>query len=288
MNFDRIAPNVRSIYVYHSKQSTKTVTHRKFSYTYKLMIILEGSLVLHVGKREQTCEAGDIVYLPACCDYVTDFPCAPLHLINIEFDMLHDRAPEVEPRIKNFAFRNQAKIPELYSTVVTFDDIPAFNEGFVLHHILGAAKRARRCLELYGSRNEFSRLTINTQITELLIRIAEQINQTKKPPTAVVAERVTDYIEAHYMEKLTCERIAAEFSYHPASLNRIMREFCQCSLHEAIIRAKINGAIRLLMESDMSVTDIAYHLSFYDSAHFTKVFREVTGCNPSDVRKKKS
>lgn len=287
VNFDRIAPDVRRIYSYRKNPSAETVTDRKFLYTYKLIVILEGSLLLRVDGREETCEEGDVIYLPACCEYTTEFPCSPFHLINIEFDMIHDRKQRTTLPKRNFVFSDEIKLPEMCSTVVTFDDLPAFNDCFVLRHFPGAAKRAQQCMELYyKSRDRVSRLSINVQITELLIRIAEHINQAKKTSTAVVAERVTDYIEAHYMEKLTCEKVAAAFAYHPASLNRIMRECYHCSLHEAIVRAKINGAIGLLTESDMSITDIAYHLSFCDSAHFTKTFREVTGRNPSDIRKK--
>ena len=286
MNFDRIAPDVRSVYVYRKKQSARTASHRKFSYAYKLSILLEGSFVLRVDGREEVCGAGDIFYLPACRDYITDFPSSPLRLINIEFDMIHDRGQEFNPLLQNFVLGSQDRRAEMFSTVVTFDDMPAFNDCLVIRHLPGAVKRAQQCLELYSSRDECSRLLLNTQITELLIRIAEHIQKNKRTSTAVIAERVMDYIEAHCMEKLTCERIAATFAYHPASLNRVMREFYHCSVHKAITHAKINSAAQLLTESDMSVTDIAYHLSFYDSAHFTKTFREVMGCNPSDLRKK--
>ena len=286
VNFDRIAPDVRSVYLHRRKQNTKTVTDRKYSYAYKLSVILEGSFILRIDSREEECKAGDIFYLPACRDYITDFPSSPLRLINIEFDMIHDRGQEFKPLLQNFVLGSQDRRAEMFSTVVTFDDLPTFNDCFVLRHFPGAVKRAQQCLELYGSRDRFARLMLNAQLTELLIKIAEHIDQAKKTPTAVIAERVMDYIEAHCMEKLTCERVAAEFAYHPASLNRIMREFYHCSVHKAITHAKINSAAQLLTESDMSVTDIAYHLSFYDSAHFTKTFREVMGCNPSDLRKK--
>lgn len=286
VNFDHIAPNVQSIYLYRKKPSARMVTHRKFSYTHKLIIILEGSMILRIGDREERCETGDVIYMPARQDYITDFPCPLLRLINLEFDMIQDRAQEATPLKTNFVYADEIQMTEYFSTEVAFDDLPAFNTCFVLHHFPGAVKRAQRCLELYGSCDQYTHLILNTQITELLIRIAEHIGKTQKTSTAVVAERVMDYVEAHYMEKLTCGKVASVFSYHPASLNRIMREFCGCSLHEAITRAKINGAIQLLMESDMSITDIAYHLSFYDSAHFTKTFQEVTGRNPSDMRKK--
>ena len=105
--------------------------------------------------------------------------------------------------------------------------------------------------------------------------------------TERLIERVISYIENHCTEKLTCEQVASAFSYHPNSLNRIMREKLGCSLHEMITRAKINVAIRLLTETDVSITDSAYQIGFYDRAHFAKTFREVTGQSPSAYRQRK-
>lgn len=99
-----------------------------------------------------------------------------------------------------------------------------------------------------------------------------------------LAQQVVNYVESHCTEKLSCALVAREFSYHSNSLNRIIQEEMGCSLHEVITRAKIDAAIRLLLETDMSIADIAYRISFYDHAHFAKVFRKATGSSPSSYR----
>lgn len=99
-----------------------------------------------------------------------------------------------------------------------------------------------------------------------------------------LAQQVVAYVESHCMEKLSCALVAREFSYHSNSLNRIIQEELGCSLHEVITRVKIDAAIRLLTETDLSIADIAYRTSFYDHAHFAKVFRKATGFSPSDYR----
>jgi AraC-like DNA-binding protein len=99
-----------------------------------------------------------------------------------------------------------------------------------------------------------------------------------------LAQQVVAYVESHCTEKLSCALVAREFSYHSNSFNRIIQEELGCSLHEVITRVKIDAAIRLLTETDMSIADIAYRTSFYDHAHFAKVFRKATGFSPSDYR----
>ena len=121
---------------------------------------------------------------------------------------------------------------------------------------------------------------------ELLTNNPEQPQHLRKLQTERLIKQVIAYIEKHCTEKLTCAQIASEFSYHPNSLNRIMREEQGCSLHEMITRAKINAAICLLTETDVSITDIAYQIGFYDRAHFAKTFREITGQSPSAFRQR--
>ena len=124
---------------------------------------------------------------------------------------------------------------------------------------------------------------------ELLTDNPEEEKRLHRMQTQRLIKQVISYIENHCTEKLTCAQVASAFSYHPNSLNRIMRAEMGRSLHEIITRAKIDAAIRLLTETDVSITDIAYQIGFYDRAHFAKTFREVTGQSPSAFcRKQKS
>lgn len=122
------------------------------------------------------------------------------------------------------------------------------------------------------------------QQKEEIAEIESNESALQKASAQGLAQQVVAYVESHCLEKLSCALVAKEFSYHSNSLNRIIQEELGCSLHEVITRAKIDAAIHLLMETDMSIADIAYRVSFYDHAHFAKVFRKATGFSPSDYR----
>lgn len=100
-----------------------------------------------------------------------------------------------------------------------------------------------------------------------------------------IAYQVVDYIDRHCEDNLTCRAVADAFAYHESYLNRVVRAHTGYSLHSYIILVKVRSATRLLVETDLSITDIAYRLSFCDSSHFTKVYQEYTGARPSDVRR---
>ena len=58
LKFDRIAPNVQQVCTFGVKSNTQPITHRKFSYTYRMIILLEGSMLLHTEDREWVCGPG--------------------------------------------------------------------------------------------------------------------------------------------------------------------------------------------------------------------------------------
>ncbi len=100
-----------------------------------------------------------------------------------------------------------------------------------------------------------------------------------------IAYQVVDYIDRHCEDNLTCRAVADAFSYHESYLNRVVRAHTGYSLHSYINLVKVRNATRLLCDSNLSITDIAYRLSFCDSSHFSRVYQEYTGTKPSDVRR---
>ena len=285
MIFERVSPNVLSVYQYNKKVSASNITQHKFQYSYKIIVLLEGNIKLNADSVKWNCSEGDIIYIPAHRDYITEFPPGPLSTINIEFDMINDRTQRAKARHPYFSYIGKEKKNNDFSTLAVFDNLTLFNNCAVIHDFPAIAKRVDRLLKLRDSEEKYANLILNSKFTELLVDIARYTDDGKKLRHSVLVEQVIDYVKMHVTEKLSCKKVADAFSYHPSALNRIMKEFCGCSLHEIIMQEKINMAIKLLLNNEMSVTDIAYHLSFYDSAHFTNTFKEFTGKTPSDIQK---
>ena len=51
-----------------------------------------------------------------------------------------------------------------------------------------------------------------------------------------------------------------------------------------MLRMKIETSKEMLAETEMSISEIAEALSFTDSKHYTKTFRNLTGMLPSEYR----
>jgi len=56
------------------------------------------------------------------------------------------------------------------------------------------------------------------------------------------------------------------------------------SIRNFILGIRIELAQELLIDSEMQITSIAYELGFKDASYFTRVFKKILNCTPSQFR----
>lgn len=95
---------------------------------------------------------------------------------------------------------------------------------------------------------------------------------------AVVEEKMAD-------SDLSVEDIGAEMNLSRVQLYRKVKALTGCSPVDLLRKARLSEAHRLLMESDLSVSEIAYKVGFTSPSYFTKCFKEEYGKVPGDARK---
>ena len=97
---------------------------------------------------------------------------------------------------------------------------------------------------------------------------------------------VVDHIVEHHSERIEIETLASLVFLSTRQFERRFRSLFQTSPSEFILKVRIDAAIRLLMESDISLTHIALECGFFDNSHFTRQFKKKMGVSPLQFRKK--
>lgn len=99
--------------------------------------------------------------------------------------------------------------------------------------------------------------------------------------------KITEYVKLNLTEKLTVEE-AADYVYLSKShLSRILRQELGCTFTEYVNRQRIDRSKILLMDSRLSLADIAGAVGFDDQSYYTKVFKKVTGVTPGKYREQR-
>lgn len=97
-------------------------------------------------------------------------------------------------------------------------------------------------------------------------------------------ERALIYIEGHLHEHLSVESVAASLNISKYYFHRLFSAMMGCSLNQYILSRRLNASVTLIQNHNMSLTDIAYELSFGSQASFTRAFKRHYGVAPRYLR----
>jgi AraC-like DNA-binding protein len=70
----------------------------------------------------------------------------------------------------------------------------------------------------------------------------------------------------------------------PQRLTRMVKRLFGLTPGQLIAKTRIAAASQMLLETQLSVAEIAFACGFYDHSAFTRAFRSATGCTPSEYR----
>ncbi len=120
---------------------------------------------------------------------------------------------------------------------------------------------------------ELNRLTIE--------RGRQRITESRPSP---LISSVIDYINIHYCEKLTLDRIAEEFFVSKYYLSHAFNSAVGTSLHRYITLKRLINAKQML-ECGIRPTTVAAHCGFSDYAGFYRAFTAEYGITPAEYVK---
>jgi AraC-like DNA-binding protein len=92
-------------------------------------------------------------------------------------------------------------------------------------------------------------------------------------------------MESNFRYNLKLEDFAELTHRSLSSFKRDFQNYYNESPGKWLIKKRVDYAANLLLSSDESVSQIAFESGFEDLSHFSRVFKERTGKNPSDYRK---
>ena len=102
--------------------------------------------------------------------------------------------------------------------------------------------------------------------------------------TSVTAERIRQYLDEHFRETLTLPDIGKALNISEYYLAHIFKDAFDSPPMQYVMKRRIGEAQNLLSDTDMSITDITYHLGFSSVSHFTSSFSRYVGTSPGKYR----
>lgn len=97
-------------------------------------------------------------------------------------------------------------------------------------------------------------------------------------------EEFNDLVERHFRSKHAVGFYARELGVSPRKMNELVRPILGKTATEVIDERRILEAKRLILFSGLSIKEIAFELGYEEHSYFTKVFKKITGCTPSEFK----
>jgi AraC-like DNA-binding protein len=136
------------------------------------------------------------------------------------------------------------------------------------------------------------KLAEDTILIEALALLVSRHSERRPAPVRVGPERATvarlcDYIDAHLGEDMSLARLAEVADMSRFRVIRIFRRELGLTPYAYVLSRRVTRA-RGHLAAGGSPAETAYALGFADQAHFTRVFKAMTGVTPARFRQASS
>lgn len=119
-------------------------------------------------------------------------------------------------------------------------------------------------------------------IHALIKNITEAPQNTHTHPVVRMSIR---YIGEHFHEKISLESLAIELGFSSGYVSKCLRKYCNKNFPTLLLEHRIQQSVRLLTESNLTVSEVAYQVGFSDPNYFYKCFQKMMGVQPKKLVK---
>jgi AraC-like DNA-binding protein len=95
---------------------------------------------------------------------------------------------------------------------------------------------------------------------------------------------VFSYIDEHYMDDITLEKVADVAGFSKFHFSRLFKQCSGQNFYDYLCFKRIKAAEMLLLEPGLSITEIALQSGFSSLSTFNRTFKKQKNCTPSEYR----
>lgn len=100
-----------------------------------------------------------------------------------------------------------------------------------------------------------------------------------------IVDNIRARLEKEYSEDFSLAGIAADYDMSVSYLAHLFKETTGISIMRYLLNCRVSAAKKHLVETTLSIRDIAEQCGFNDVSNFARTFRKETGCSPRQYRR---
>lgn len=135
-----------------------------------------------------------------------------------------------------------------------------------------------------GKPNEFR---IKSFIYAFLSDFTDQVDLCEQTANDDIFSKAILYMNEHKAHEITIEGVAKGVGCCQKTLSRAINSIAATNFTSLLATLRVDDAIPLLLESDMTILDIALQCGFGSERNFYRHFKKNTGLSPNEYRMRK-
>ncbi|KUP25162.1 AraC family transcriptional regulator [Paenibacillus sp. DMB5] len=173
------------------------------------------------------------------------------------------------------------------------------NIMFIYHQLIGATIKHLRENHISTGRTVMGKGDIYSvlaamdtldELEEYLHAFFREIvqNLDRGPAETNHGERVIQYLKDHYKEEIVLKDMSTEFGISYSYMRKIVYELTGKSMIDYLNQLRIDKAKELLLDTDLTIKQVAAEVGYYNVQSFNRFFRKYEGMPPSSYKTAKS
>lgn len=244
-------------------------THNHIEYIY----IIEGEMTAFINNTEHKCSDGDIFFVnPGELHHTYGYKGTQTYVGYIDIGIIDMFYRDYIPVINH----------------ITKELIEDTNEK--IDDILKNIERHTPELDIlsYNRRDSYEKAIIFSESLKLYSLLAKYFHGNShniaSPVSSSTYRILTEFINENFMKDITLEDLSKHLNYSKTYTSKIFKELMGTSFKKSITIARLNKASEYLINTNMSINEIAYKCGYNNVRSFYKQFTLINHTNPSAYR----
>jgi len=241
----------------------------------EIIRVLKGTLDVKLDNAKYVMSCGDVVFVNSEVIHsaIPSKDCI-YECIVMNLEMLFTKDEASKYFIESI-LNQEYLIEEFFSSDNTIIQTEIENLFFAMNNMSSGYK-----FKVIGSLYQLFGMIIDNH----LYRSSHYDNDSLKDKSIPKLKKALAFIRSNYDKPITLEEVAEHTGMSPKYFCSFFKKMTLKTPMEYLKAYRIERASRKLLNTDMSVTDIAYSSGFNDLSYFIKTFKEVKGVTPQKFR----
>jgi len=233
---------------------------RKLAQITVVGFVLSGQGSVKVNSHSYLARQGDVFILPAGCYH--EVASDPKH---------HEQWSYIWLNISGNWVLKMLEAYQLLPHVV----IPHSGTGVFFEEAIESAKF--KSVEEMQSEQQVILMRIIVTLSEALRKRGEALSST--------VQAIKQFLDNSILQPFDSNQLASHMGISTRQMNRLFNREVGTTIYNYVITKKIESAKLMLLDTQLSISDIGYRLGYVDPHYFSNLFQSKTGVRPSAFRK---